>query len=286
MEALLHCESGRWAQDLPNAPTLPSGALPRSAGYAHSPAVRNFSPSPRLRTPPHDMPPHSPHPPTRAGPLPGSLPGLAGATLAVAFRSPLPSSPGRPVPRALGAPLGALCWGRSARSCGLRFLALSGRCEWSNSGLGERKRLRRGRTAPSAALILAAAALALREAAPPAQMAKGSKGTHGDPCWVVEEREDGANVNNWHWCGRSGAPAAARGSRPSGAARTVRPLRILAPCALGAGRAWPHLVAPPGPRALPLRAGLAQVQRIPFPCLSCFKGSSSVASGLRTAFGV
>nr|KAF6445826.1 hypothetical protein HJG63_000474 [Rousettus aegyptiacus] len=29
-------------------------------------------------------------------------------------------------------------------------------------------------------------------------MAKGSKGTHGDPCWVVEEREDGANVNNWH----------------------------------------------------------------------------------------
>lgn len=204
-----------------------------------------------------------------------------------AQRSPSPS--GHPCPRAPAAPCRgpwALRWGRSARSCGRRFLALSGRCEWSNSGLGERKRLRRGRTAPSAALILAAAALALREAAPPAQMAKGSKGTHGDPCWVVEEREDGANVNNWHWCGRSGAPAAARGSRPSGAARTVRPLRILAPCALGAGRAWPHLVAPPGPRALPLRAGLAQVQRIPFPCLSCFKGGSSVASGLRTAFGV
>lgn len=29
-----------------------------------------------------------------------------------------------------------------------------------------------------------------------------AKWGQGDPRWIVEEREDGTNVNNWHWCGR------------------------------------------------------------------------------------
>lgn len=28
-----------------------------------------------------------------------------------------------------------------------------------------------------------------------------AKWGQGDPRWIVEEREDGTNVNNWHWCG-------------------------------------------------------------------------------------
>uniref|UniRef100_A0A452R2W6 Activator of Hsp90 ATPase AHSA1-like N-terminal domain-containing protein n=1 Tax=Ursus americanus TaxID=9643 RepID=A0A452R2W6_URSAM len=31
-----------------------------------------------------------------------------------------------------------------------------------------------------------------------------AKWDQGDPRWIVEEREDGTNVNNWHWCGRAG----------------------------------------------------------------------------------
>ncbi|XP_029793297.1 activator of 90 kDa heat shock protein ATPase homolog 2-like [Suricata suricatta] len=29
-----------------------------------------------------------------------------------------------------------------------------------------------------------------------------AKWGQGDPCWIVEEREDGTNVNNWHWTER------------------------------------------------------------------------------------
>uniref|UniRef100_A0A2I3GMY3 Activator of Hsp90 ATPase AHSA1-like N-terminal domain-containing protein n=1 Tax=Nomascus leucogenys TaxID=61853 RepID=A0A2I3GMY3_NOMLE len=29
-----------------------------------------------------------------------------------------------------------------------------------------------------------------------------AKWGQGDPRWIVEEREDGTNVNNWHWCER------------------------------------------------------------------------------------
>ena len=28
-----------------------------------------------------------------------------------------------------------------------------------------------------------------------------AKWGEGDPRWIVEERADGTNVNNWHWCG-------------------------------------------------------------------------------------
>lgn len=45
-----------------------------------------------------------------------------------------------------------------------------------------------------------------------------AKWGQGDPRWIVEEREDGTNVNNWHWCGRAGARAAVSGPPPSGAA--------------------------------------------------------------------
>ncbi|XP_030777515.1 activator of 90 kDa heat shock protein ATPase homolog 2 isoform X2 [Rhinopithecus roxellana] len=34
-----------------------------------------------------------------------------------------------------------------------------------------------------------------------------AKWGQGDPRWIVEEREDGTNVNNWHWCGRQGGAA-------------------------------------------------------------------------------
>ena len=44
-----------------------------------------------------------------------------------------------------------------------------------------------------------------------------AKWGQGDPRWIVEEREDGTNVNNWHWCGRAVAGAAASGPPPSGA---------------------------------------------------------------------
>ena len=26
-----------------------------------------------------------------------------------------------------------------------------------------------------------------------------AKWGEGDPRWIVEERDDGTNVNNWHW---------------------------------------------------------------------------------------
>lgn len=28
-----------------------------------------------------------------------------------------------------------------------------------------------------------------------------AKWGHGDPRWIVEERADATNVNNWHWWG-------------------------------------------------------------------------------------
>ena len=27
-----------------------------------------------------------------------------------------------------------------------------------------------------------------------------AKWGEGDPRWIVEHRDDGKNVNNWHWC--------------------------------------------------------------------------------------
>lgn len=185
----------------------PAPALPDTPTC---PVVRNFSPH-RASEPR----------PTTCPLIPRTLP-LGPDLSQVPFldsraqRSPSPS--GHPCPRAPAAPCRgpwALCQGRSVPSCERRFLALSGRCERSNSELGERKRRRRSRTATSAALVPAAAALARREAAPPAQMAKWGQ---GDPRWVVEEREDGANMNNWHWCGRGGRPGCGSGFRPSGAA--------------------------------------------------------------------
>ena len=44
-----------------------------------------------------------------------------------------------------------------------------------------------------------------------------AKWGQGDPRWIVEEREDGTNVNNWHWCG--GPRARAGGRAPGRAAR-------------------------------------------------------------------
>lgn len=44
-----------------------------------------------------------------------------------------------------------------------------------------------------------------------------AKWGQGDPRWIVEEREDGTNVNNWHWCGGPGARAGGRA--PGRAAR-------------------------------------------------------------------
>lgn len=37
-----------------------------------------------------------------------------------------------------------------------------------------------------------------------------AKWGQGDPRWIVEEREDGTNVNNWHWCGGPRARAGGR----------------------------------------------------------------------------
>lgn len=71
------------------------------------------------------------------------------------------------------------------------------------------------------------------EGATPAQT--WSSGGHGDPRWIVEEREDGTNVNNGRWCGRAGAGAGAGAFGPP-------------PCQAAGGMAGP-LCEQPGPRA-------------------------------------
>lgn len=44
-----------------------------------------------------------------------------------------------------------------------------------------------------------------------------AKWGQGDPRWIVEEREDGTNVNNWHWCGgRAGGWASGAGGLRGG----------------------------------------------------------------------
>ncbi|KAH0521481.1 Activator of 90 kDa heat shock protein ATPase-like protein 2 [Microtus ochrogaster] len=55
-----------------------------------------------------------------------------------------------------------------------------------------------------------------------------AKWGQGDPRWIVEEREDGTNVNNWHWCGRraGGRLGFGRGRAPG---RAARPCSTLAP---------------------------------------------------------
>lgn len=55
-----------------------------------------------------------------------------------------------------------------------------------------------------------------------------AKWGQGDPRWIVEEREDGTNVNNWHWCGRraGGRLGLGRGRAPG---RAARPCSTLAP---------------------------------------------------------
>lgn len=55
-----------------------------------------------------------------------------------------------------------------------------------------------------------------------------AKWGQGDPRWIVEEREDGTNVNNWHWCGgrAGGRLGLGRGRAPG---RAARPCSTLAP---------------------------------------------------------
>ncbi|XP_011797226.1 PREDICTED: uncharacterized protein LOC105511659 [Colobus angolensis palliatus] len=77
-----------------------------------------------------------------------------------------------------------------------------------------------------------------------------AKWGQGDPRWIVEEREDGTNVNNWHWCGRQGGaagggllPGSGEG-RPAGAGTelgSVRGRRVAGVRGLG-GHAPPQLL--------------------------------------------
>jgi len=55
-----------------------------------------------------------------------------------------------------------------------------------------------------------------------------AKWGEGDPRWIVEERPDSTNVNNWHWCapppcGRETARAAATLTRFRLVRRLPRP---------------------------------------------------------------
>lgn len=73
--------------------------------------------------------------------------------------------------------------GRGRSGPGRGLLALSGTCE-------ARRASGRKPCVPAAGALVVCAARAA--------MAKWGQ---GDPRWIVEEREDGTNVNNWHWCG-------------------------------------------------------------------------------------
>ncbi|XP_024900867.1 uncharacterized protein AHSA2P isoform X1 [Pteropus alecto] len=144
------------------------------------------------------MPPLSPHPPTRAGPLPGSPSWPRGrnarrrlpVTPALEHRPPRAAGLGRSAGGALRGAVGGGFWHFLGAANGLILGSENG-----NVGDG------------AAPHPLPPSSPALREAVPQAQMAEWGQ---GDLRWV-EEREDGANVNNWQWCGR----AAARGLVPS-----------------------------------------------------------------------
>lgn len=77
-----------------------------------------------------------------------------------------------------------------------------------------------------------------------------AKWGQGDPRWIVEEREDGTNVNNWHWCG---GPRARAGGRAPGRAERAAPQH---------GCPWPETVPNcPGPSASGFSGKLGRAPR-------------------------
>ncbi|ELK14681.1 Activator of 90 kDa heat shock protein ATPase like protein 2 [Pteropus alecto] len=138
------------------------------------------------------MPPLSPHPPTRAGPLPGSPSWPRGrnarrrlpVTPALEHRPPRAAGLGRSAGGALRGAVGGGFWHFLGAANGLILGSENG-----NVGDG------------AAPHPLPPSSPALREAVPQAQMAEWGQ---GDLRWV-EEREDGANVNNWQWTERDAA---------------------------------------------------------------------------------
>ncbi|KAK2092531.1 hypothetical protein P7K49_029059 [Saguinus oedipus] len=136
-------------------------------------------------------------------PLPPPLSDLLPAPPASPPCVPASLSPRKPPPLRHGPGLpGSPRRGGAERGRGRGLLAVSGRCERAAPGLGGRKRGLLGRRRPG--LFFLRSGCAARAA-----MAKWGQ---GDPRWIVEEREDGTNVNNWHWCGRR-PPSGVSGGR-------------------------------------------------------------------------
>ncbi|XDB55327.1 hypothetical protein AB1E18_008793 [Capra hircus] len=171
------------------AESWPPGAPLRSAAARTSPPTAAAAPHPGR--PGRGLSPRRPHPPSARPPPARRPPGP---------RRPPPAAPRAPPrapaprlgparsPRALRSGAGGAGWRR-----GRGFLALSGPRERSAPGFAGRKRRRRSR--PAAAAVPCSPPRPRRHAA----MAKWGQ---GDPRWIVEEREDGTNVNNWHWTER------------------------------------------------------------------------------------
>uniref|UniRef100_A0A4W2CBD7 Activator of Hsp90 ATPase AHSA1-like N-terminal domain-containing protein n=1 Tax=Bos indicus x Bos taurus TaxID=30522 RepID=A0A4W2CBD7_BOBOX len=183
----------------PEPPQTPPGLQGRApASRVASPQRRgsDLSPNRSRRRPP----PGSPRPrplPSPAASISGPAPSRAPTSRAQTPASCRPSGPSprpRPSARARSLSPGApQRGGRGRLAQGRGFLALSGLRERSAPGFAGRKRRRRSRTAAAAV-----------PCSPPrprrhADMAKWGQ---GDPRWIVEEREDGTNVNNWHWTER------------------------------------------------------------------------------------